>query len=162
MYNLFVESDHYCLYQKRKYEINKLILFIYENQNNANVVKFKQIKVNDHRDILEKACWVLSKNTPAFSAISNNLSTSKIQTITPQEIIAAPVVYNTEYQKILSADVMFPIVMIKGAYNNIIFDGHHRLVKAVMFDIPLIGAYIIEDMRALNKYFGHTEQVDKK
>jgi len=162
MYNLFVESDHYCLYQKKKYEINKLILFIYENQNNTNIVKFKQIKVNAHHDILNKACWVLSKNAPEFSATSSNVSTSKIQTITPEKIIKNPAVYNTEYQKILSADVMFPIVMIKGAYNDIIFDGHHRLVKAVMFDIPTIGAYIIEDMRALDEYFGHVEQVNKK
>jgi len=177
MYNLFVESDHYCLYQKKKYEIHKLILFIYENQHNKKVVELEKIKVTNYRDILGKACWVLSKETleslkqypPAAtqssiaSAANNYLSSNSARTITPQLIINNPEMYNAEYQKILSADIMFPIVMIRNhrARNHIIFDGHHRLVKALQFNVPSINAYIINDMRALDDYFGHTSQDTK-
>jgi disulfide oxidoreductase YuzD len=79
-------------------------------------------------------------------------NSTNIKTITPREIVAEPNLYNTEYQKILSADIMFPIVMIN---NNTIFDGHHRLVKAILFNVPTINAYLIKSMRALDLYFGH-------
>lgn len=154
MYNLFVESDHYCLYKGKKYEINKLILFIYENQRDSSVVESRKVEVADHRTILTKSCWVLSRDTVDSmkgnaGSYPNSISS---KTITPREIIAEPVLYNAEYQKILSADIMFPIVMIN---NNVIFDGHHRLVKAILFNVPTINAYLIKDIRALDLYFGH-------
>ena len=154
MYNLFVESDHYCLYKGKKYEINKLILFIYENQHNSDIITSRKIDVAEYSNILTKSCWVLSRDTVDF--MKNNAgsypNSTNVKTITPREIVAEPDLYNTEYQKILSADIMFPIVMIN---NNTIFDGHHRLVKAILFNVPTINAYLIKSMRALDLYFGH-------
>lgn len=63
--------------------------------------------------------------------------------LTPNEVIENPIIYHEEYDRIMSADIQYPIDVMKNKGRLVILDGLHRLVKCKLLGYKKIKVRII-------------------
>lgn len=56
--------------------------------------------------------------------------------LTPRQVWEAPEKYQEQYERTLAADLSFPIIIREKDGKVLFMDGVHRLLKAVMQDVP--------------------------
>jgi ParB-like chromosome segregation protein Spo0J len=125
---LLIESNHVLTYNKTAYSVNKLMNIIYNDS-----IKLKIIELKDIKHMLTNKIWVY-ENKP----LSPNMVTSHKEK------------YMKIYNDIIRSDIFYPVIMLDIGDNLLLIDGHHRVTKSIMFDIPTIEAYIV-DMNILNR-----------
>lgn len=70
--------------------------------------------------------------------------------LTPREVIQNPEYYPDHYQRILSADLSYPICIAKSKNGKwFVLDGTHRLAKAYINNLKTIKVKIIPDNKLL-------------
>lgn len=84
----------------------------------------KTILVEDYVDLLKLKCW--RKNSKKY---------------TPLDVLNNPELYEYDYEKIINADVNYPVII----HDNNIIDGMHRLSNAYMMGRKHLKAYIFND-----------------
>jgi hypothetical protein len=63
--------------------------------------------------------------------------------LSPNDVLAEPTRYRGEYQRILDADLKYPIDIMENKGRWLILDGLHRLVKAHVLNMEWIQVRII-------------------
>jgi hypothetical protein len=96
----------------------------------------KKIKINN----------TLLKQLDQKSWSTDNNPTSK-KRISANDVLDNPEVYKSEFKKIKSANLKYPIIIHK----KIIIDGLHRLAKCKFLDIDTINVYNI-DSKTMKKF----------
>lgn len=120
-----ITPTNIATYKQNSYDIDLVVKFI--NSNNDKV-KIEKIKVDKYKYILNTQCWINADNK---------------YYITPQTILNEPDDYRRIYEKIKNADLFYPIIIVKDVDNSVLLDGHHRIVKALKYNIDTVDAYII-------------------
>ncbi len=70
---------------------------------------------------------------------------------TPKDVLANPIKYEIEMNKINNSDLKYPIIIYKKYNKLMIVDGLHRLTKSFMLNKKTIKTYIF-DFELMNKF----------
>ena len=125
-----IESNHVLTYNSNTYSVNKLMNNIYKSNN---AITYKHIELESIKHMLTNKIWIYDKLP-----------------LSPQMVIDEPDKYSKIYNDIIRSDIFYPVIILYIDKKMLLIDGHHRVTKSIIFNIPSIDAYII-DLKTLNK-----------
>ena len=107
---------HLAQFGDKTYSVDMMFAYI-------NIFKPKSVKLN-------------------LNEVDYNLDNLSWNGVSPNEVLDKPDLYPEDYNKIIKADLRYPIILDK---DHSIFDGVHRYVKAVLLNKPYVRAYVFDD-----------------
>jgi hypothetical protein len=107
------------------YSVDMMFIFLKEHEHAYSV-----IPINYFEHIFSQTCW----GDPRGFKYS------------PNDVLASPEKYQRDYNRIINADLSYPIIISKNSNDKyIIIDGVHRLSLCLLNHNDFINAYMFDD-----------------